>query len=732
MPYLVDHHSDSHITRRPGRARPSKRWLVVMGVAASQAAWWPAPAQAAYIDPATTSYIIQIVSGLAITLSVAIGVFFRKIHLFAVTAVARARATWIRTRDGVRHPAVPSATSTSADTAAHHAPMTARVGASDRVLVRGQRPDATASATAHIDGTSPAAATTQSPSPSRWRTLVHDERSWQRRLGLAGLAGGAYATVYILFGALDLVGTNASELPFRATDVIGLVLGIFFVVWGGATLLLFLLRGKVFDVMASLAVSVAVAGWLQANFLNPNIGQLMGDQILWESMTAQGLVNLLVWIGVVAVIPLVRLLGQKVWTPTVVVLSAVLLTGSIVSLATTYSDPALSSSQAGAEAGYLSYKDILSVSSTRNEIVFLVDELDSKHIDTIRDQDPHFFDPLTGFTQYTQNITRYNKTFPSVVSTLTESSYSYDEPKSQYFSQAWRDATSVRSLKDAGWSVNIYSDQTEIFWSDSDIAGLLDNYETAPRQVNTSIALNGLGRLTAFTYAPTAIKPIFWMDSTIFNGSFTPKYDQDPPYEFDDPRLGRLVDTERLTVSGDQPRFSFIHFQGSHGPWTMDAQAQPTAVSDRVTQTMGVFHIIFDYIDQLKALGLYDQSTIVIMADHGTHLGQEQPRLTLPNLATLIVKEGGAPSTPMTTSEAPVTVANLWPTLLSQAGLDHPGLPYAEVPMVSTAPRMFTWFRTPTQDSPGYAQEYAVGDDARDWGSWQLLRQYSMQDDVNK
>ena len=35
-----------------------------------------------YIDPAATSYIIQVIAGLVITLSVSVGIFWKKIRLF--------------------------------------------------------------------------------------------------------------------------------------------------------------------------------------------------------------------------------------------------------------------------------------------------------------------------------------------------------------------------------------------------------------------------------------------------------------------------------------------------------------------------------------------------------------------------------------------------------------------------------------------------------------------------
>ncbi|MDR2452976.1 MAG: hypothetical protein LBD51_00110 [Bifidobacteriaceae bacterium] len=102
--------------RRPGGTW--RRWARLTGLAAwialVLAAAMPHPAQA-YIDPATTSYLIQVVSGLVITLSVAIGVFFRRIVLFLTTARARLAATWVRLTSPRRRPAKGSAAQAAAN-----------------------------------------------------------------------------------------------------------------------------------------------------------------------------------------------------------------------------------------------------------------------------------------------------------------------------------------------------------------------------------------------------------------------------------------------------------------------------------------------------------------------------------------------------------------------------------------------------------------------------------------
>jgi len=38
-----------------------------------------------------------------------------------------------------------------------------------------------------------------------------------------------------------------------------------------------------------------------------------------------------------------------------------------------------------------------------------------------------------------------------------------------------------------------------------------------------------------------------------------------------------------------------------------------------------VFHIVYEYLDQLKQLGMYENSTIIIFGDHGARKNDTKP-----------------------------------------------------------------------------------------------------------
>ena len=78
-------------------------------------------------------------------------------------------------------------------------------------------------------------------------------------------------------------------------------------------------------------------------------------------------------------------------------------------------------------------------------------------------------------------------------------------------------------------------------------------------------------------------------------------------------------------------------------------------------QTLGVFRSITAYMEQMKALGIYDDATIIVMADHGRF----DEGVAFP---TFVLKTPGAHGA-VQTSAASASQAQLHATILAAAGL---------------------------------------------------------------
>ncbi|MDR0627413.1 MAG: hypothetical protein LBG11_09210 [Bifidobacteriaceae bacterium] len=198
----------------------------------------PNPAHA-YIDPAATSYLIQVVSGLVITLSVAIGVFFRRIVMSFASLRARAAAWRAFQMDDAD--ALAAATGGTlvldAEGVASAAPSGAVTGAAARRtgrLVRdGIRGDHDGGWRSDLTG-------------SKWRFIWHDRRGFKRRLALALPTGLAGPFLFFGFGYPDLYLQNPNEFRFPFPEVA--VLAAVLTVVGGliVTAVLLALRGRLF------------------------------------------------------------------------------------------------------------------------------------------------------------------------------------------------------------------------------------------------------------------------------------------------------------------------------------------------------------------------------------------------------------------------------------------------------------------------------------------------------
>ena len=113
---------------------------------------------------------------------------------------------------------------------------------------------------------------------------------------------------------------------------------------------------------------------------------------------------------------------------------------------------------------------------------------------------------------------------------------------------------------------------------------------------------------------------------------------------------------KRLSVSNDNDNYFIIeHLNGAHQP-----------CDDVIEETKKCLAIAKEYIKQLKALGLYEDSTIIITSDHGRHTSNFAAAASTP---IFMVKEAGTTGGEMKISTAPVYHADFLATYLKAAGI---------------------------------------------------------------
>ena len=126
--------------------------------------------------------------------------------------------------------------------------------------------------------------------------------------------------------------------------------------------------------------------------------------------------------------------------------------------------------------------------------------------------------------------------------------------------------------------------------------------------------------------------------------------------------------------------------------------------------------VVYEYLDQLKELGLYEEAAIIITADHGQQTefveSEGKPDKTL--MPTIMVKMPGEHHDSINFNEAPVSHAEYLATVAKAAGLDWKqyGNTLEEAPEIDEKERtcISLWY--------GHIIKFTITGDARDLENW--------------
>ena len=697
----------------------------------------PATPAWAYIDPATTTYLIQITTAIIITLGVSLSIFLYRFQMIITNIRVSLHALARRFDKGQSGAtAIQGSTGRAPDDShlclAEEEALAAGildypVPVSDTYPALAKSPliDEAAAPT-EVDGTA-----TEKPAFSqRIKAFGHwlwdDTRSFKNRLSKATLLSAAITMTYGLFNMLDALITNKVQLSFTFADAVGPVFIFALIMFALLVLVLLFVRGRVFDFGICLAFSFLICGYLQSTFWNFGLGELTGQYLGWERFGVQlVLINMLSWLAIFTVVFVLGLSRrqklQRFFRGLFLFVPSLLIAVQAVALLSIL--PPLDEwkgSQGTESALALSRENLFEVSSENNVIVLIIDMMDEDYVNMLTDEDPHFFDSLDGFTRFTNNMTVYNKTYPSIVNLLTDVPFDISIPTEEYMEKAYAHRSFINDIQDQGYVCNIYIEKPHAYMEERQLEGLADNLKETPYYLKTWKIPVQLFRLSLLKSLPLSLKSLSWIYPDLSFWGIGKWMDDNRPYWSDDPLFYEELTSKRLEAS-DGLHYIFIHLEGFHGPWTMNAQAQ--YVKEGVPyreQFKGSFFIVNEYLNQLRSLGLYKDATIIITGDHGEHTGHKA--LDKPMRVGLFVKPSGAEGTPLRYSNAPVSIRNLRATSVEAAGGDPTpwGKTYFEVGEDEVVERLY-FNRFTDAKNNHYMACYRVVGDAKDWKNWELI-----------
>ena len=194
----------------------------------------------------------------------------------------------------------------------------------------------------------------------------------------------------------------------------------------------------------------------------------------------------------------------------------------------------------------------------------------------------------------------------------------------------------------------------------------------------------------------------------------------------------RRINTESL-----QKTFDFIHLNCSHDVSVDLSLLYPgyaAGEADIYTTIRGGFEVMFEYFDQMKALGIYQNSTIIIVADHGRSVEGLLTDNQLKDAITsaLLIKPKGVMGEPISFNDtAELSNANFAASILEIAGIESNkyGDSYFDIMKGNLHPvrhmelnywheKLNGWHMVGTLEG---RSRYEIVGDARDLANWTLI-----------
>ena len=515
--------------------------------------------------------------------------------------------------------------------------------------------------------------------------------------------------------------------------------------------LVLLLHEKLFHVLLCILFGFTLAGYVQMTFYNQRIHTLDGSFSSVYPADLYGYVNFFVFFILLVLPPLVYagVLSAKK-QPKIQALSLLCLVLFAMQSAGFLSVYLVKIKSFGSEnkhrIKYVSYDPLLSLSKEKNIIVFLMDTMDGYWTDAALELYPELNEMLDGFTYYQNNISVFPHTFPSVPEMLSGIPFQ-GESSFDYLDRVWSGRNLPQLLHEKEYTVNMVLDGSTCYQSCEQISRDVDNIREMDPPAYNYLGRNGIVgaqiRLSLMRMLPYLFKELpsgtlgsqFANDFIIMN-SLPDDYHKEVSSKSDF-NFYMYFQSHGIRTDSEKPVFDFCHLNGPHDH-DFDFELNenyPLPESDKYThkESMRIrtiraeMDVIAAVLAQMKECGIYDQSTILILGDHGRSpkdsTDDYEHGLTGEILTALMIKPENAPHGKLKTDpDSALSNAFFTASILEYAGIEHSdfGLSYQDVISQHLIPerrwvlQQFTGFFS----DPVLYGEYTIGGNARDFGNW--------------
>ena len=264
-------------------------------------------------------------------------------------------------------------------------------------------------------------------------------------------------------------------------------------------------------------------------------------------------------------------------------------------------------------------KNFNNISSNKNFLIFLMDTLDSRAFYDVMSQDEDFKGMFEDFTYYPDTLSLYSTTMNSVLGILTGFEYNQGMTVTDKFvaasSKAYDQSPLFGKLKANSYTINLYS--LNVFRPGQRVFKIENTISIHDDiKVNFSEFRKQVWKYVRFKYLPYGYKQYSHIEAMNFNSCKT-ENKQNRNWSENNSIVYDLIKRNPNLHKENKNYFQYVHILGGHPPFDVDKHLTKIANGSYKDKIASSLTVVKAYLQLLKTNNVYDNSAIVIMADHG-------------------------------------------------------------------------------------------------------------------
>ena len=473
----------------------------------------------------------------------------------------------------------------------------------------------------------------------------------------------AISFLIFLYAPVDLFCANVSEFWFDFSTLLLTAFGMFavcFAVLFVVYLIALLIHPYVYRIVLAGGLVLFICTYVQGNFMIDRLPTLDGTSIWWGKYDILRKDTLILWavVSTVVLVAMIVLKRQKFINAVMFVSGCMTLMLLVTACSTVLTSGALQPKL----HLHVSVEEEFELSQNENFVILVLDTADSREFSALLEEHPEYRDVFADFTYFENTTGTYTSTLNAIPFILSGEWYENEGSFQEYLDRVYREAPLWNELESRDYQINLYED--DIRAQDSSIVDNFDNvYFTKVRPSSYLELAKQELKLVGFRYAPYDLKRYCVIKEVYFNELRVsyPEGSDAKAFTADNTAFKEDLATQGVSMDLTGNQFRFIHLNGAHAPFIYDKDANIIGVEHgSYRQSMEAsITLAANYIQALKDSGAYDNTALIVMADHGYNGIGEKEEDFLRQAALLLVKGRAEHHDTMQTSEAPVSYEDL-------------------------------------------------------------------------